>query len=1052
MLRFASMVHPSTSTTTDPVVLSCCASMEEFASCLISVGRSAASGSRTPWIKRWKKAVNVIRSCQWMARDARLHFSLAVLSRTCSYVAIKIHNDAADFNPDAAASAPKPDDAAAPVGFSVAADDADFKGQVKDKRHECFRRLGAGAGIAAALASGAETGIRGDEADVRRRREAFGANTYPRRKPKRFWRHVCEALSDVFLVVLLVCAAVSLGFGIKEHGLKDGWYDGVSIFLAVFLVAAVSAVSNHGQAKRFDRLASESDNVAVTVVRGGRRQEVSIFDVAVGDVVVLKIGDVVPADGVFLQGHALQVDESSMTGEPHPVHVDADESPFLASGVKVIDGYGQMLVTAVGTDTAWGEMMSSITREKTEPTPLQERLERLTSSIGKVGVAVAVLVFAVLTARHFTGSTKDDQGNPAFDKQHVTFNTVFSAFVSIFQQAVTIIVVAIPEGLPLAVTLTLAFSMKRMVKEHALVRTLSACETMGSVTAICTDKTGTLTLNQMKVTEFWVGTDRPKAVATVNDVVVSLLRQGAGLNTTGNVYRPDNVSPPEISGSPTEKALLSWAVAELGMDADALKRSCKVLHVEAFNSDKKRSGVMIRDNATGAVIAHWKGAAEMVLANCSEYVGADGKARELGVENRRKLEKVIGDMAAASLRCIAFAYKNVDGENSKIDDEGLTLLGFVGLKDPCRPEVRTAIEACTSAGVAVKMVTGDNLLTARAIAKECGIISDNDRDGIVIEGQEFRAMSPEQQLEIVDRIRVMARSLPMDKLVLVQRLKQNGHVVAVTGDGTNDAPALKEADVGLSMGIQGTEVAKESSDIVIMNDNFDTVVTATRWGRCVFNNIQKFIQFQLTVNVAALIINFVSAVTSGKMPLTTVQLLWVNLIMDTMGALALATDTPTKALMRRPPIGRTAPLISNAMWRNLAAQAAFQVAILLALQYRGRDIFGLSEKANGTMIFNAFVLCQVFNEFNAREIERRNVFAGVLRNKMFLAIIAVTIAMQVMMVELLTRFAGTQRLDLAQWGVCVLIAAMSWPIGWAVKFIPVPDRPLHELWVPRKCF
>jgi Ca2+-transporting ATPase len=292
----------------------------------------------------------------------------------------------------------------------------------------------------------------------------------------------------------------------------------------------------------------------------------------------------------------------------------------------------------------------------------------------------------------------------------------------------------------------------------------------------------------------------------------------------------------------------------------------------------------------------------------------------------------------------------------------------------------------------------------------------------------------------------------MDKLVLVQCLKQKGHVVAVTGDGTNDAPALKEADVGLSMGIQGTEVAKESSDIVIMNDNFDTVVTATRWGRCVFNNIQKFIQFQLTVNVAALIINFVSALTSGKMPLTTVQLLWVNLIMDTMGALALATDKPTKTLMRRPPIGRTAPLISNAMWRNLAAQAAFQVAVLLALQYRGRDIFGIGEKANGTMIFNAFVLCQVFNEFNAREIERKNVFAGVLRNRMFLGIIAVTLAMQVVMVELLTRFAGTQRLGLAQWGVCVAIAAMSWPIGWAVKFIPVPDRPIHEILTTRKFF
>ncbi|XP_006661779.1 calcium-transporting ATPase 7, plasma membrane-type [Oryza brachyantha] len=1025
----------------------------ECADYLIGSGRRCPSSSSPPstsreaaWCpeKQWRKAANVITTCHRLVRLrlARLGFlSAAIVRRANSYVEIHVDDD------DDALGVSCGGDGEAVVAFTVAADDESFKGLVKDRREGRLRSLGGGGGVAAALASGAERGIRGDGADVARRKAAFGENTYPKPKPKNFFRHVWDALADVFLIVLLVCAVVSLAFGIKEHGLKDGWYDGVSIFLAVFLVAAVSAVSNHSQAKRFDKLARESENITVSVVRAGRRQEVSIFDVVVGDVVVLKIGDVVPADGVFLEGHALQVDESSMTGEPHPVEIDARRSPFLASGVKVVDGYGKMVVTAVGTDTAWGEMMTSITRENTDPTPLQERLERLTSSIGKIGVAVALLVFTVLTARHFTGSTKDDQGSPLFDKRNVTFNAVFSGLVGIFQQAVTIIVVAIPEGLPLAVTLTLAFSMKRMVKENALVRRLSACETMGSVTAICTDKTGTLTLNQMKVTEFWVGPDRAHSVAAVAGGVVSSLCQGAGLNTTGSVYRPDNVSLPEITGSPTEKALLSWAVEELGMDAGALKRKCKVVHVEAFNSDKKRSGVMVKDAATGEVTAHWKGAAEMVLASCSTYVGADGVARELGVEQRRKLEQVINDMAAASLRCIAFAYKQVvDGDgHSTIDDEGLTLLGFVGLKDPCRPEVRSAIEACTKAGIAVKMVTGDNLLTARAIAKECGIISDEDTTGVVIEGHVFRAMSPDEQLGIVDKIRVMARSLPLDKLVLVQRLKQKGHVVAVTGDGTNDAPALKEADVGLSMGVQGTEVAKESSDIVILNDNFDTVVTATRWGRCVYNNIQKFIQFQLTVNVAALVINFVSAVTTGKMPLTTVQLLWVNLIMDTMGALALATDTPTDGLMRRPPIGRTAPLISNAMWRNLAAQAAFQVAVLLALQHRGRDVFGAGERANGTMIFNAFVLCQVFNEFNAREIERRNVFAGVVRNRMFLGIVAVTVALQVVMVEVLTRFAGTERLGWVQWGACVGIAAMSWPIGWAVKCIPVPERPFHEI-------
>jgi magnesium-transporting ATPase (P-type) len=381
----------------------------------------------------------------------------------------------------------------------------------------------------------------------------------------------------------------------------------------------------------------------------------------------------------------------------------------------------------------------------------------------------------VLSARHFTGSTKDD-------KAYVTFDAVFSALVGIFQQAVTIIVVAIPEGLPLAVTLTLAFSTKRMVKENALVCSLSACE---CEMIVCTDKTRTPTLNQMKVTEFWVGTQQPKAAAEIAGSVVSLLCQGAGINSTGSV------SPTEISRSPTEKALLSWAVADLGMDADALKRSCKVVHVEAFNSDTKRSGVMIRENATGALIAHWNGSAEMVLAHCSMYVDTEGTACQLGGEQRKKLEKVIDDMAVGSLRCIAFAYKQVDREQSKIDDEGLTLLGFVGLKD----------------------------------------------------------------------------------------------------------------------------------------QDVDTVVTAARWQRCVYNNIQKFVQFQLSFNVAALVINFVSAITTGKMSVTTVELLWVNLIMETMNV--LARETPTKAPMDRPPMGHTAPLISNAMWRSLAAQAFFQIAVLL---------------------------------------------------------------------------------------------------------------------------
>ncbi|KAG9131991.1 hypothetical protein Leryth_017196 [Lithospermum erythrorhizon] len=363
------------------------------------------------------------------------------------------------------------------------------------------------------------------------------------------------------------------------------------------------------------------------------------------------------------------------------------------------------------------------------------------------------------------------------------------------------------------------------------------------------------------------------------------------------------------------------------------------------------------------------------------------------------------------------------------------------MKDPCRPGVKRAVEDCQYAGVDIKMITGDNVFTAKAIALECGILQQHHgTDGFVVEGVEFRNYSEEERMEKVDRILVMARSSPSDKLLMVQCLRKKGHVVAVTGDGTNDASALKEADVGLSMGIQGTEVAKESSDIVILDDNFATVVTVLKWGRCVYTNIQKFIQFQLTVNVAALVINVVAAISAGEVPLTAVQLLWVNLIMDTLGALALATERPTKDLLEKKPVGRTEPLITNVMWRNLLAQALYQISILLTLQFKGESIFSVNEKVNKTLIFNLFVLCQVFNEFNARKLEKKNVFEGILGNKLFVGIILVTVVLQVVMVEFLRKFADTERLSWGQWGVCIALASVSWPIGWLVKCIPVPEK------------
>ncbi|CAA7012826.1 unnamed protein product [Microthlaspi erraticum] len=734
-----------------------------------------------------------------------------------------------------------------------------------------------------------------------------------------------------------------------------------------------------------------------------------------------------------------------MTGESDHLEVSLTGYTFLFSGTKIADGFGKMAVTSVGMNTAWGQMMSHISRDTNEQTPLQSRLDKLTSSIGKVGLLVAFLVLLVLLVRYFTGNTTDESGKREFNGKKTKSDEIVNAVVEMVAAAVTIIVVAIPEGLPLAVTLTLAYSMKRMMKDQAMVKKLSACETMGSATTICTDKTGTLTLNQMKVTDFWFGLESGKASSSsLSGKVVELFRQGVAMNTTGSVFKADSGSEYEFSGSPTEKAILSWAVEELKMDMEGVIGEHDVVHVEAFNSEKKRSGVLMKKKrGEGIRVVHWKGAAEKILAMCSTFYDGSGVVREIEEDEKIKFEQIIQSMAAKSLRCIAFAYSEDNGEETKkLREERLSLLGIVGIKDPCRPGVKKAVEDCQFAGVSIKMITGDNIFTARAIAVECGILTPEDETNkdAVLEGEEFRNYTQSERLEKVERIKVMARSSPFDKLLMVKCLKELGHVVAVTGDGTNDAPALKEADIGLSMGIQGTEVAKESSDIVILDDNFASVATVLKWGRCVYNNIQKFIQFQLTVNVAALVINFVAAVSAGEVPLTAVQLLWVNLIMDTLGALALATEKPTNDLMKKKPIGRVAPLITNVMWRNLLAQAFYQISVLLVLQFRGKSIFGVSEKVKNTLIFNTFVLCQVFNEFNARSLEKKNVFKGIHKNRLFIGIIVVTVVLQVVMVEFLKRFADTERLNLGQWGVCVAIAALSWPIGWVVKSIPVPEK------------
>ncbi|TVU05044.1 hypothetical protein EJB05_48192, partial [Eragrostis curvula] len=647
----------------------------------------------------------------------------------------------------------------------------------RDHSNVLLQEVGGVRGLSDLLKSNLDRGINPNEDELLQRRNIYGMPRFDSCHSNGSCRHI----SDV-------------GYDNRD----EGWYDGGSIFLAVFLVILVTAISDYRQSLQFRHLNEEKQNIQVEVVRGGKRSGASIFDLVVGDVVPLKIGDQVPADGILISGHSLAIDESSMTGESKIVHKD-QKAPFLMSGCKVADGYGSMLVTGVGTNTEWGQLMANLSEDNGEETPLQ----------------------------------------------------------------VTIVVVAVPEGLPLAVTLTLAYSMKKMMRDKALVRRLSSCETMGSATTICSDKTGTLTLNKMTVVEAYFGgtkLDPCHDTSQMSASTSSLIIEGIAQNTTGTVFLPEDGGEAELTGSPTEKAILSWGL-KVGMDFHDVRSKSSVLHVFPFNSEKKRGAVAVQ--AENGVHIHWKGAAEIVLASCKSWLSVEGLVHPMSTAKYDEYQKSIEGMAAN--HCAAEMIPEEDIANWKLPEDDLTLLGIVGIKDPCRPGVRDAVRLCTSAGVKVRMVTGDNIETAKAIALECGILDANSviSEPFVIEGKVFREMSEIARGEVADKILVMGRSSPNDKLLLVQALKRKGHVVAVTGDGTNDAPALHEADIGLSMGISGTEVAKESSDIIILDDDFTSVVKVVRWGRSVYANIQKFIQFQLTVNVAALVINVVAAVSSG---------------------------------------------------------------------------------------------------------------------------------------------------------------------------------------------
>lgn len=865
------------------------------------------------------------------------------------------------------------------------------------------------------------------DAQVLESRKKNGANvlTPPEKEP--LWKQFLEKFGDPLIIILMIAGALSIGISCYEFlGLGQDaavFFEPVGIFVAILLATGLAFYFELQADKEFTILNQVNDDEPVEVIRNGNTTQVPRKDIVVGDIVVINTGEEVPADCELLEATSLHMDESSLTGEPM-CFKSIDEKDFdkaatyptnhVMKGTKVMEGHGICRVLAVGDKTEQGKVFEAVQIDDSVKTPLNEQLDGLSDWITKVSYRFAALIVIGRIIMYFVTNGTDCFGS----MEQVA---PFIAYVlQTLMIAVTLVVVAVPEGLPMAVTLSLAYSMRRMLKTNNLVRKMHACETMGATTVICTDKTGTLTQNLMSVDEMKVYGDTPKDV----------LNEGLTVNSTASIDFSDK-NKPQILGNPTEGALLLWLNKE-GVDYRSVRESVKTVVEVPFSTERKYMATIVESVVLrGKKVLYVKGAPEIVFGLCKKTS-----------VSKEDVDKQLTEYQSRAMRTLGFAYQVLnDGdkaiEDNKIVADKLCFIGVAAIADPVRLDVPSAVKECVDAGIRVKIVTGDTPGTAKEIARQIGLWNDaKDTERNIITGPEFAALSDEELLERILDLKIISRARPMDKKRLVEALQKKNQVVAVTGDGTNDAPALRAAHVGLSMG-DGTSVAKEASDITIIDNSFSSIGKAVMWGRSLYQNIQRFLLFQLTVNVTACFLVLCGAFMGTESPLTVTQMLWINLIMDTFAAMALASLPPSESVMKDRPRDRNAFILNKPMLREIIGVGGFFFLMLLGMLYifqhaevnQLTDLLHLQLGAKGhvstyelTLLFTTFVMTHFFYIFNARAFETGRSALHFKGCNGLLTIVAIILVGQIAMVELpgLQQFFNVEGLKLTDWIIIII--------------------------------